>query len=347
MKKIGFLSFGHWSDDAGSRVRSAKDSLTQSVELAVAAEEIGIDGAYFRIHHYAQQQMSPFPLLATIAAKTTRLEFGTGVIDMRYESPLHLAEDAAATDLLSGERLQLGVSRGSPEHADRGYRHFGYEPRDGRTDADMAREHTDLFLRAIQGAPIADPSAIFPRAGKLAITPQSSTLHERVWWGAGNLDTAVWAAGQGMQLMSSTVIMDEKGLPFDVLQLEQITGFRAAWREAGWSWAPQASVSRSIMPIVDDFSAAVYGRQRGGEGVGQIEGVTSRFGPPFVGTPEQLVDQLRDDVALAAADMVLLTIPSQLGTDFNARQLETIHRIGDELGWSIRNPAPLSLEETS
>ncbi|WP_187264848.1 LLM class flavin-dependent oxidoreductase [Homoserinibacter sp. GY 40078] len=334
MKKLGFLSFGYWSSGAGSQVRSAKDSLVQSVELAVAAEEIGIDGAYFRIHHYADQQMSPFPLLSTIAAKTTRLEFGTGVIDMRYENPLYLAEEAAELDLLSGERLQLGVSRGSPEHADRGYRYFGHVPREDQTDAEMAREHTDLFLRAIEGEPIADPNPMFGRSGKLPITPQSATLRERVWWGAGNLDTAVWAASQGLQLMSSTLIMDEKGLPFDELQLEQIEGFRAAWRDAGWSWAPQVSVSRSITPIVDDLSAAVFGHNRGREGVGQIEGITSRFGPQFAGPPEQLVDQLRADVALQAADMVLLTVPNQLGVEFNARQLEAVRAIGDELGWS-------------
>ena len=182
MKKIGFLSFGHWSDGRGSQVRSARDSLQQSVELAVAAEEIGIDGAYFRIHHYAEQQTSPFPLLATIAAKTSRLEFGTGVVDMRYENPLYLAEEAAATDILSGERLQLGVSRGSPEHADRGYRYFGHVPRAGQTDADMARERTAQFLSAINGAGIADRNPLFGGNGKLAITPQSASLRERIWW---------------------------------------------------------------------------------------------------------------------------------------------------------------------
>src|SRR3712207_5246037 len=132
MKKIGFLSFGHWGGGAGSRVRSAKDSLVQSVDLAVAAEEIGINGAYFRIHHYADQQASPFPLLSHIASKTTRLEIGTGVIDMRYENPLYLAEEAAATDLLAGGRLQLGVSRGSPETALRGSEAFGYVPPEDR-----------------------------------------------------------------------------------------------------------------------------------------------------------------------------------------------------------------------
>src|SRR3954453_10740794 len=120
MKKIGFLSFGHWTPSPHSQTRSASDALLQSIDLAVAAEELGVDGAYFRVHHFARQLASAFPLLAAVGARTSRIEIGTGVIDMRYENPLYMAEDAAATDLLSDGRLQLGVSRGSPETALRG-----------------------------------------------------------------------------------------------------------------------------------------------------------------------------------------------------------------------------------
>ncbi|MCZ6509247.1 MAG: LLM class flavin-dependent oxidoreductase, partial [Alphaproteobacteria bacterium] len=92
MKKIGFLSFGHWSPAQGSQTRSGSDALLQSIDLAVAAEELGADGAYFRVHHFARQLGSPFPLLAAIVAKTSRIEIGTAVIDMRYENPLYMAE---------------------------------------------------------------------------------------------------------------------------------------------------------------------------------------------------------------------------------------------------------------
>src|ERR1700694_5428562 len=115
MKKIGFLSFGHWTDSHGSQVRSAADSLLQSIELAVAAEALGADGAYFRVHHFARQLGSPFPLLAAIGARTSTIEIGTGVIDMRYEHPVYVAEDAGSADLIAGGRLQLGISRGLPE----------------------------------------------------------------------------------------------------------------------------------------------------------------------------------------------------------------------------------------
>src|SRR5207344_2951382 len=152
MKHIGFLSFGHWTPSPQSQVRSASDALLQSIDLAVAAEEVGADGAYFRVHHFANQLSSPFPLLAAIGARTSRIEIGTGVIDMRYENPLYMAEDAGAADLISGGRLQLGISRGSPEPALRGAEAFGYLPVEGETDADMARSHTELFRQAIGGA---------------------------------------------------------------------------------------------------------------------------------------------------------------------------------------------------
>src|SRR5690242_12290806 len=145
MKHIGFLSFGHWTPSPQSQTRSAADALTQSIELAVAAEALGADGAYVRVHHFARQLASPFPLLAAIGARTQRIEIGTAVIDMRYENPLYMAEDAAAADLIADGRLQLGVSRGSPEPALRGSETFGYVPPEGQTDADFARSKTALF----------------------------------------------------------------------------------------------------------------------------------------------------------------------------------------------------------
>src|ERR687897_2960668 len=151
MKKIGFLSFGHWSPSTQSQTRSASDALLQSIDLAVAAEELGGDGAYFRVHHFARQLGSPFPLLAACGAKTKKIELGTAVIDMRYENPLYMAEDAGAADLIAGGRLQLGISRGSPEQVIDGWRYFGYVPQEGQNDADMARGHTEVLLNVLGG----------------------------------------------------------------------------------------------------------------------------------------------------------------------------------------------------
>ncbi|WP_030170579.1 MULTISPECIES: LLM class flavin-dependent oxidoreductase [Actinomycetes] len=338
MKNIGFLSFGHWSDSPGSQTRSAADTLLQSIDLAVAAEELGADGAYFRVHHFARQLASPFPLLAAVGARTSRIEIGTGVIDMRYENPMYMAEDAGSADLISGGRLQLGISRGSPEQVIDGYRYFGYAPNEDASDADMARQHTDVFLKVIDNAKFAqpNPSPMFPNPpGLLGIEPQSPGLRDRIWWGAGTRATAEWTAEQGMNLMSSTLLTEDTGVPFHQLQAEQIERFRETWTSAGHKREPRVSVSRSIFALVDDRDRAYFGR--GGQDadqVGIIDGTTARFGRSYADEPDRLIEQLREDEAIAAADTLLLTVPNQLGADYNAHVIESIlTHVAPALGW--------------
>jgi alkanesulfonate monooxygenase SsuD/methylene tetrahydromethanopterin reductase-like flavin-dependent oxidoreductase (luciferase family) len=236
MKKIGFLSFGHWTPSPQSQTRSAGDTLLQSFVLAVAAEELGADGAFFRVHHFARQLASPFPLLAAVGARTSKIEIGTGVIDMRYENPLYMAEDAGAADLISKGRLQLGISRGSPEQVIDGWRYFGYEPEEGKTDADMGRRHAEVFLDVLRGQGFAKPNPrpMFPNPpGMLRLEPHSEGLRERIWWGAGSNATAIWAAQKGMNLQSSTLKDDETGEAFHIQQAKQIRADREAGKEDG------------------------------------------------------------------------------------------------------------------
>ncbi|MGM0385855.1 MAG: LLM class flavin-dependent oxidoreductase [Actinomycetota bacterium] len=338
MKRIGFLNFGHWTPSPASKVRSASDALLQSIELAEAAEELGADGAYFRVHHFARQLASPFPLLAAVGARTMRIEIGTGVIDMRYENPLYMAEDAGAADLIAGGRLQLGISRGSPEQVIEGYRHFGYHPAEGETDADMARRHADVFLRVIEGERFAEPSPrpMFPNPpGPLRIEPHSPGLRQRIWWGAGTRSTAEWTAQQGMNLMSSTLLTEDTGVPFHQLQAEQVQRFRDTWREAGHDREPRVSVSRSIFPIVSDQDRAYFLREtRSQDQVGVLDGGPARFGKTYAGEPDALVAELARDEAIAAADTLLLTVPNQLGVEYNAHVIEAVLRdVAPELGW--------------
>lgn len=338
MKRIGFLSFGHWQPVQGSLVRTARDALVQTVELAVAAEELGIDGAFVRVHHFARQLASPFPLLAAMAARTSRIELGTGVIDMRYENPLYMAEEAAITDLISNGRLQLGISRGSPETALRGYEAFGHIPVEGSTDADDARQRAAIFRAAIAGAGVAPANPqMTGLTGMLAIQPQSPGLSARIWWGSGTRQTAKWAGEQGMNLMSSTLLTEDTGVPFGDLQAEQIAIFRAAWAEAGHPGTPRVSVSRSILPIVNDVDRMYFGGRAGADAedqVGYLDGGLARFGKTYVGEPDAIARQLATDAAVREADTVLVTIPNQLGVDYNAHLLDTIVRhIAPALGW--------------
>lgn len=336
-KNIGFLSFGHWTPSPQSATRSAADVLHQSIDLAVAAEELGVDGAYYRVHHFARQLSSPFPLLAAIGARTERIEIGTDVIDMRYENPHYMAEDAGSADLIAGGRLQLGISRGSPEQVIDGYRHFGHVPDEGQSDADMAREHTRVFRELLRGEGFAEPNPrpMFPNPpGLLRLEPHSAGLGERIWWGAGTRATAEWAGAQGMHLMSSTLLTEDTGVPFDQLQREQIDRFRAAWADAGHPGRPRVSVSRSIFPIVDGRDWAYFGGSGGGDQVGFLDGGAARFGRTYAAEPDILVKELATDSAVEAADTLLLTVPNQLGVEYNAHVLEALlTHVAPELGW--------------
>ena len=339
VKKIGFLSFGHWSASPGSQTRSASDSLLQSIELAVAAEELGADGAYFRVHHFARQLGSPFPLLAAIGARTSRIEIGTGVIDMRYENPLYMAEDAGAADIIAGGRLQLGISRGSPEQLIDGWRYFGYLPRDGETGAEMARGHAEVLLEVLRGEGFArpNPRPMFANPpGLLRVEPYSDGLRDRIWWGAGSRRTAAWAAELGMNLQSSTLIDKESDEPFHVAQAGQIQAFRDAWKEAGHTREPRVSVSRSIFALVDDRDRTYFGsRNTDTDQVGFIDEKTEAiFGRTYAAEPDVLIEQLKADEAIGAADTLLLTVPNQLGVDYNAHVIESIlSHVAPALGW--------------
>jgi alkanesulfonate monooxygenase SsuD/methylene tetrahydromethanopterin reductase-like flavin-dependent oxidoreductase (luciferase family) len=339
MKNIGFLSFGHWTPSPQSQAQTAADVLLQSIDLAVEAERLGVDGAYFRVHHFARQLASPFPLLAAVGAKTKKIEIGTGVIDMRYENPHYMAEDAGSADLIAGGRLQLGISRGSPEQVIEGWRHFGHHPAEGETDADLARRHAERFLELLNGKGFAQPN---PRPmfsnppGLLRLEPYSEGLRNRIWWGAGTNATAVWAAKLGMNLQSSTLKFDETGEPFHVQQAHQIRAFRTAWKEAGHTRTPRVSVSRSIFALVDDRDRAYFGRgEQDGDQFGYIDGPRRAvFGRSYAAEPDVLIEQLKEDQAIAEADTLLLTIPNQLGVAYNAHVLEAIlTTVAPALSW--------------
>jgi alkanesulfonate monooxygenase SsuD/methylene tetrahydromethanopterin reductase-like flavin-dependent oxidoreductase (luciferase family) len=278
-------------------------------------------------------------LLAAVGAKTSRIEIGTAVVDMRYENPLYMAEDAGAADLIAGGRLQLGISRGSPEQVIDGWRYFGYAPPEGETDADMARRHAEAFLEALRGEGFAKPNPrpMFPNLpGLLRVEPYSEGLRERIWWGAGSNATAAWAAKAGMNLQSSTLKNDEDGRPFHVQQAAQIRAFREAWKAAGHARQPRISVSRSIFALVDHRDRTYFGGSgEDQDHIGFIDPKTRAiFGRSYAAEPDVLVRQLAEDEAIAEADTLLLTVPNQLGVAYNAHVVEAIlTHIAPALGW--------------
>lgn len=335
-KKIGFLSFGHSRNVEGSPVRTAGDALLQHVEFARIADGVGLDGAFVRVHHFEQTMNSPFPLLSAMAAVTERLNVGTGVVDMRYENPLYMAEAAATTDLLSGGRLQLGVSRGSPEPAIDGQARFGYQLADGESWSDHARTKVDRFLRAIDGEPMAH-SELTRSTGSgpdLTIQPQSPGLRERIWWGSGGKDTASWVGEQGMNLMSSTLVLEDDGRPFHVIQADQLRVYREAFDAGGFSWPGLTSVTRPVFPVTSDLDRRYFrGYGQASDSVGFLDGSVARSGPQMVGPVEEVAARLAADEAVQEADWVLFAMPSTLGVDYNAHWMANLVEVARELGW--------------
>lgn len=345
MRGFGFLSFGHYGDVRGSAVRTAGDMLRQTIELAEGADEIGVNGAYVRVHHFAKQAASPIPLLTAMAARTQRIEVGTGVIDMRYENPLYLAEEAASLDLIASRRVALGISRGSPETALRGYEAFGYTGAKDERGADIAREKFEIFMRAIEGERLVpgDPAMVGP-GQRLSIEPQSPGLRDRIWWGAGSRESAEQVGRQGLNLMSSTLLTEATGQPFHELQREQIDRFRATYREAGHTGSPRVSVSRSVFPIIDERDELYFGLRSGenADQIGMIDGFRSTFGKTYADTPDRLIEQLRADEAVMAADTLMLTIPNTLGVEYNLHVLQAFaDHVAPALGWKPNTEGPV------
>ena len=203
----------------------------------------------------------------------------------------------------------------------------------------MGRRHAEVFLDLLQGRGFAEPNPrpMFPNPpGLLRLEPYSEGLRERIWWGSGSNATAVWAAKHGMNLQSSTLKNDETGQPFHVQQAAQIRAFRDAWKEAGHTREPRVSVSRSIFALVDERDRAYFGH--GGDDEDQIGFIDERqrsiFGRSYAAEPDVLIEQLRQDEAIAAADTLLLTVPNQLGVDYNAHVMEAIlTHVAPALGW--------------
>jgi len=180
-----------------------------------------------------------------------------------------------------------------------------------------------------------------PGSAMLPVQPQSPGLADRIWWGSGSRETAVWTGEQGMNLMSSTLLLEDTQVPFDELQAEQIELFRDAWANAGHDREPRVSVSRSVIPITSDLDRRLFGGDANEDQVGWLDGAISRFGRTYSGEPDQIAEELAQDSAVRAADTLLLTVPSQLGVEYNAAMLETIAReIAPAIGW-----APKSLSE--
>lgn len=337
-KKLGFLNFGHFGYDRTTRTVDAKSAFDDQLAMTVAAEEEGLDGAWIRVHHFQWMMSAPFPTLAAMAAKTSTIELGTGVIDLRYENPLYFAEEAATTDLISGGRLQLGISRGSPEAAIDGQQQFGYSLQPGQTWSHVAQQRGQRIRNAIGGKPMAtgDPNSPWSPGGatQLAVQPQAPGLLHRLWWGSGSTSSGVVAGQQGYNLLSSTLLLQDDGRPFHIQQADQLKHYLDAYYASGFATGGQTAVTRSMYALRSVQDERMFGHAGGTQDqAGQLEGGPARSGPTYVGHVEQLAEMLSSDQAVMAADYVLFANPAQLGPERNREIFAGWVEVFKLLGW--------------
>ncbi|WP_293770272.1 LLM class flavin-dependent oxidoreductase [uncultured Corynebacterium sp.] len=351
MKAFGFLSFGHYAF-GGTRGPSAEKMAQIHLELAKATDEIGVNNASFRVHHFVPQASAPMPLLGAVAGATKHIEVGTGVIDMRYENLLYLAEEAASLYQLSGGRVALGVSRGAPEVSERGWEAFGYKG-EAPNGADVARDHLEKFMAAVDGNGFATAAPLdrqypnmFQPGSPLPVFPFAPELRKHVFYGSGTHASAEQTAKDGLNLMSSTLVSETTAQTLGEVQVEQINRYRAAWKEAGHDWTPRVSVSRSIFPIIDGADMQMFGMQAPGrDQVGMLPDTqnASIFGRTYAAEPDKLIEQLKADPAVMAADTLLITVPTGMGVDVNVKILDSFATyVAPELGWEPNTQGPVT-----
>ena len=226
----------------------------------------------------------------------------------------------------AADACNSGSSRHPEQVIDR-WRSFGYAPPEGKTDADMARRHIEVLFKVLRGEGFArpNPRSMFPNPpGLLRVEPHSDGLRDRIWWGAASNATAAWGAKLGMNLQSSTLKYDETGQPFHVQQAEQIRTFRAAWKEAGHSANRACRSAEASSPWWTTGTMPISGGRRDAYQIGFLATTRAPFLAAATPPTGRLVEELAKDEAIAEADTLLLTVPNQLGVDYNAHVIEAI-----------------------
>ncbi len=313
MRELGFLSFvPNHGGPAG-----AAAALEDGLRLFETAERLGYGTGWVRGRHFEPFLTSPMTFFAAAAQRTSTIGFGTAVLGMRYEDPVRLAEDASTVDLLSGGRVQLGISTGIAGYGPILDPVFGATERSFR---DEAEARAARLLEVLDGEPLGTSGKGYesiPADTDLTLQPLSLGLRGRVWWGGGSMGTAVRTAEKGLLLHCSTLNTEDTGEPFAVAQAAQIAAYRERFAELHPDRTPKVAVGRIVVPLLDDHDRAVHEEFLTGYASGMDdEGRPLSGNPPFrfskvlSGEPATIVDALRADPAVAATDELVITLPA-------------------------------------
>lgn len=342
--KLSLLTPGNYPD--GDPATGLEDTLL----LFESAERLGFDGAWIRQRHLEHGVGSAAVFLAAAAQRTSRVELGTAVIPIGYESPFRLAEDLSMADVLSGGRLQPGFSAGTPPHAEL----IGDLVFDGDWRSyDLSYGRISRLMDNLRGNFLGGPDTVIHSPGNIQrprLQPHSPGLIDRLWYGGGSARSVGWAAANGLNLLTGNVVFGERSDDFGTTQLNQLDKYR---RHIDPSRPARVAVGRVIVPFDSadratreryrQYAAARHDRTLVPQGERRI-----LFAPDLAGTAEQIVDKLRADPVVARTTELRLELPYEFHRgDYEQILHDTVEFIAPALGWkpagaSVRSPVEQS-----
>jgi alkanesulfonate monooxygenase SsuD/methylene tetrahydromethanopterin reductase-like flavin-dependent oxidoreductase (luciferase family) len=328
LRKLGFLTIGLFEE---ARPGLGHESTLEIIELG---EQLGYDSAWVRHRHLQFGISSPVAVLAAASQRTTRIGLGTAVIPLGWENPLRLAEDLATVDILSGGRLNPGVSVGPPMHYDN-VEHALYP--DTADLEDFSYDRVQRLLGFIRGEPASDFGGtqgfeVFSER----VQPHAAGLGDRMWYGGASLRSAQWAGEHGMNFLTSSVVKAEESEDFAEIQLAHIRTFRAHHRDGS-----QARVSQGLVVIPTDTASPEQRRKYEEFALKRMPRTATpqgsarmMFAPDLVGTSAQIAEQLYSHAAFREVDEVAFALPFTFAPEDYVQILTDIAaKLGPALGW--------------
>jgi alkanesulfonate monooxygenase SsuD/methylene tetrahydromethanopterin reductase-like flavin-dependent oxidoreductase (luciferase family) len=328
LSRLGFLTIGLFD---GEHPRRGHESTLAVIELG---EQLGFDSAWVRHRHLQYGISSPVAVLAAASQRTSRIELGTAVIPVGWENPLRLAEDLATVDILSGGRLNPGVSVGPPMHYDTVK---GALYPDTADVEDFSYERVERLLRFVRGEPVTDFSGVVGiEVFSDRVQPHVAGLASRMWYGGASLRSARWAGEQGMNLLTSSVVKAEESEDFAEIQRSHIRTFRAHHADG-----ERARVSQGLVVIPTDSASPAqrakyvdYAGSRTARTASPQGPARMMFAADLVGTSEELAERLYAHAGFREVDEVAFALPFSFDHEDYVQILTDIAtRLAPALGW--------------
>jgi alkanesulfonate monooxygenase SsuD/methylene tetrahydromethanopterin reductase-like flavin-dependent oxidoreductase (luciferase family) len=328
LRKLGFLTIGLF-DEADPR--RGHESTLEIIELG---EQLGFDTAWVRHRHLQYGISSPVAVLAAASQRTSRIELGTAVIPLGWENPLRLAEDLATVDILSGGRLNPGISVGPPMRYDEVKKSLYPDTADIE---DFSYDRVRRLLDFVRG----EPATTFSGTQGFEVfsdrvQPQAEGLGRRLWYGGASLRSAQWAGEHGMNFLTSSVVKAEESEDFAEIQLSHVRAFRANHPDGD-----SARVSQGLVVIPTDTASPAqrakyeeYARKRTPRTATPQGPARVMFAPDLVGTSAQIAERLYAHAAFQEIDEVAFALPFTLDHEDYVQILTDIAtKLGPALGW--------------